>query len=97
VFPFRFNAVRDPNNVQLFYPKAGEPTTQKVSALTIGCGGKRWRIPRLCGMSSGCRSFWTSYQQANGLFCEELMKIIELDDSVWIHDFQWMLPLCGTG
>lgn len=34
---------------------------------------------------------WTAYKQVNGLFCDELMKIVEPGDSVWIHDFQLML------
>ncbi len=37
------------------------------------------------------QDFWISYKQVNGLFCDELMKIIEPGDSVWVHDFQLML------
>ena len=35
--------------------------------------------------------FWKSYQQVNQLFCEEVLKVAEPGDSVWIHDFQLML------
>jgi len=35
--------------------------------------------------------FWKAYQQVNHLFCEEVLKIAEPGDSVWIHDFQLML------
>ncbi len=37
------------------------------------------------------QNFWTSYQQVNRLFCDELMKVVEPGDSVWVHDFQLML------
>lgn len=35
--------------------------------------------------------FWKAYQQVNHLFCDELLKVAEPGDSVWIHDFQLML------
>ena len=35
--------------------------------------------------------YWRSYQQVNHLFCEEVLKIAQPGDSVWIHDFQLML------
>jgi len=37
------------------------------------------------------RRSWNSYQQVNHLFCDELMKIVQPGDSVWVHDFQLML------
>ncbi len=35
--------------------------------------------------------FWKSYKQVNNLFCEELMAVLQPEDSVWVHDFQLML------
>ena len=35
--------------------------------------------------------FWKSYRQVNDLFCQEVVKLIEPDDTVWVHDFQLML------
>lgn len=37
------------------------------------------------------QDFWKAYTQVNGLFCDELLKIVEPGDSVWVHDFQLML------
>lgn len=37
------------------------------------------------------QDYWKSYKQANDLFCDELLKIVQPDDSVWVHDFQLML------
>lgn len=35
--------------------------------------------------------YWSAYQEVNALFCEEVAKIIEPDDWVWIQDYQLML------
>lgn len=37
------------------------------------------------------QDFWASYKEVNNLFCDELMKVVEPGDSVWVHDFQLML------
>ncbi len=37
------------------------------------------------------QQYWKSYKQVNHLFCDELLKIAEPGDSVWVHDFQLML------
>jgi len=34
---------------------------------------------------------WEAYKHANNLFCEELLKIIEHDDIIWVHDYHLML------
>jgi trehalose 6-phosphate synthase/phosphatase len=35
--------------------------------------------------------YWTSYQQVNEIFCDEVMNIAKSGDYVWIHDYQLML------
>jgi trehalose 6-phosphate synthase/phosphatase len=35
--------------------------------------------------------FFKAYEEANGKFCEELVKIIKPGDFIWIHDYQLML------
>jgi len=35
--------------------------------------------------------FWKSYKQVNHLFCDEVLKVAQPGDSVWVHDFQLML------
>jgi len=35
--------------------------------------------------------FWKSYEQVNHLFCDEVLKVAQPGDSVWVHDFQLML------
>ena len=35
--------------------------------------------------------FWKSYKQVNHCFCDEVLKLAEPGDSVWVHDFQLML------
>jgi len=35
--------------------------------------------------------FWKAYKQVNHLFCDELVKIARPGDTVWVHDFQWLL------
>ena len=37
------------------------------------------------------QSFWKSYRQVNHLFCDEVLKVAEPGDSVWVHDFQLLL------
>ncbi|MEN6429152.1 MAG: bifunctional alpha,alpha-trehalose-phosphate synthase (UDP-forming)/trehalose-phosphatase [Phycisphaerales bacterium] len=37
------------------------------------------------------QEFWKSYEEVNSLFCDELMKVTQPGDSVWVHDFQLML------
>ncbi|TSA55209.1 MAG: bifunctional alpha,alpha-trehalose-phosphate synthase (UDP-forming)/trehalose-phosphatase [Planctomycetaceae bacterium] len=36
--------------------------------------------------------FWETYKQVNEAFCDEVMKITKPDDSIWVHDYQLMLP-----
>lgn len=36
-------------------------------------------------------SFWQSYQQVNRLFCEEICRLVEPGDLVWVQDYQLML------
>jgi trehalose 6-phosphate synthase/phosphatase len=35
--------------------------------------------------------FWKSYKQVNHIFCDEVLKVAQPGDSVWVHDFQLML------
>lgn len=35
--------------------------------------------------------FWKAYRQVNHLFCEQVLKVAEPGDSVWVHDYQLML------
>ena len=35
--------------------------------------------------------FWKSYKQVNHLFCDEVLKVAQPGDSIWVHDFQLML------
>jgi trehalose 6-phosphate synthase/phosphatase len=35
--------------------------------------------------------FWDAYRKVNRLFCEEAMKIIQPEDTVWVQDYQLML------
>jgi trehalose 6-phosphate synthase/phosphatase len=35
--------------------------------------------------------FWKTYKQVNQVFCDEIMKIAEPQDRIWIHDYQLML------
>ncbi|NLH42511.1 MAG: bifunctional alpha,alpha-trehalose-phosphate synthase (UDP-forming)/trehalose-phosphatase [Planctomycetes bacterium] len=37
------------------------------------------------------QNHWAAYRHVNTLFLDELVKIIEPGDSVWVHDFQLML------
>ena len=34
---------------------------------------------------------WEAYKHANSVFCEEIMKIVEPDDIIWVHDYHLML------
>ena len=36
-------------------------------------------------------NYWDAYQEVNALFCEEICKIIDPDDWVWVQDYQLML------
>ena len=36
-------------------------------------------------------NFWDAYREVNELFCEEVCKIIDSDDWVWVQDYQLML------
>jgi trehalose 6-phosphate synthase/phosphatase len=37
---------------------------------------------------------WEAYQKANRDFCNELLKLIKEDDTIWIHDYHlFLLPL----
>jgi trehalose 6-phosphate synthase/phosphatase len=35
--------------------------------------------------------YWKAYKQVNKVFCEEVMKVVRPDDSIWVHDYQLML------
>ena len=35
--------------------------------------------------------FWKTYEQVNQTFCDEVIKVVEAGDYVWIHDYQLML------
>ncbi|MBW6515648.1 MAG: bifunctional alpha,alpha-trehalose-phosphate synthase (UDP-forming)/trehalose-phosphatase [Candidatus Cloacimonetes bacterium] len=35
--------------------------------------------------------FWDSYKKMNEIFCEELLKAIQPDDIIWVHDYHLML------
>lgn len=35
--------------------------------------------------------YWKAYREVNELFCEETLKIMEPEDSLWIHDYHLML------
>ncbi|MEM6965608.1 MAG: bifunctional alpha,alpha-trehalose-phosphate synthase (UDP-forming)/trehalose-phosphatase [Bacteroidota bacterium] len=35
--------------------------------------------------------FWEAYKRVNKKFCDELLKYIEEDDTVWVHDYQLLL------
>ncbi len=35
--------------------------------------------------------YFKAYEEANSLFCDELLKIIKPGDFIWIHDYQLML------
>ena len=35
--------------------------------------------------------FWEAYQKVNQKFCDEIIKLVEPDDTIWIHDYQLLL------
>lgn len=35
--------------------------------------------------------YWKSYKQVNHHFCEEVLKVVQPGDYVWVHDYQLML------
>jgi trehalose 6-phosphate synthase/phosphatase len=35
--------------------------------------------------------YWQEYQQVNRLFADALLKVLRLDDLLWVHDYQLML------
>lgn len=37
------------------------------------------------------KNFWKSYREVNAVFCEEISRIVEPNDWVWIQDYQLML------
>ena len=37
------------------------------------------------------RHLWEAYQRVNDKFCDEVVKVAEKDDVIWIHDYQLML------
>lgn len=37
------------------------------------------------------KSYWQAYEQVNQKFCDEILKVIEPGDKVWVHDYQLML------
>ena len=36
-------------------------------------------------------SFWQAYQEVNRRFCEEICRLIQPDDKIWVQDYQLML------
>ncbi len=36
-------------------------------------------------------SFWQAYQEVNRRFCEEICKLVQPDDKIWVQDYQLML------
>jgi trehalose 6-phosphate synthase/phosphatase len=41
--------------------------------------------------TSYSKSFWETYKQVNRSFCEAVVEEAQLDDVIWVHDFQLML------
>ena len=37
------------------------------------------------------QTFWDAYVRVNKLFCEQVLKIVEPDDIIWIHDYHLMM------
>ncbi len=37
------------------------------------------------------KTFWEYYKRVNLKFCEEVLKIVDKDDVIWIHDYHLML------
>jgi trehalose 6-phosphate synthase/phosphatase len=35
--------------------------------------------------------YWTNYKRVNEIFCDEVLKIIKPEDTLWIHDYHLML------
>ncbi len=35
--------------------------------------------------------FWEQYKEMNGIFCDEILKIVQPGDIIWIHDYHLML------
>lgn len=35
--------------------------------------------------------FWNAYERVNRIFCEEVVRVAEPNDTVWVHDYQLML------
>ncbi len=35
--------------------------------------------------------YWQTYKQVNQIFCDEIAKVAEPEDYIWIHDYQLML------
>lgn len=35
--------------------------------------------------------FWTEYKKLNEIFCEEMLKVIQPNDIIWVHDYHLML------
>jgi trehalose 6-phosphate synthase/phosphatase len=35
--------------------------------------------------------YWSTYKNVNEIFCDEILKIVEPDDTIWIHDYHLML------
>ncbi len=34
---------------------------------------------------------WNDYKEVNNIFCQELLEILEPDDTIWVHDYHLML------
>ncbi len=34
---------------------------------------------------------WKQYRKVNELFCKEVLRVVEPDDQIWVHDYQLML------
>jgi trehalose 6-phosphate synthase/phosphatase len=35
--------------------------------------------------------FWETYKQVNQLFCEQVVKVVQTTDTIWVHDYHLML------
>ena len=35
--------------------------------------------------------YWEAYKRVNEKFCDELVKYISDDDTIWVHDYQLLL------
>jgi trehalose 6-phosphate synthase/phosphatase len=68
-------------------------TQQQVDTYYLGfCNKTIWPLFHYFPVRTAfVQDFWTSYEQVNSVFRDELMKVLQPGDSAWIHDFQLML------